>query len=85
MQVFTKAFSQAFTINSVDGVYFAAFKARNGTVTALGVAQFQDFYSDEITLQDGESLMIPAQVSNPIEGLTLTPAVNAFCDTLLIK
>lgn len=85
MQIFTYPFEEAFTINSADKIYLAALKARAGEVTLLGDATFQGLGSQGIVLQDGESAVIPAQVSNPIEGLTVTPASGAFCDTMLIS
>ena len=76
MRVFTESFSSPITITSADRVYSISVKANGGTVQILGDGEFQGMQSAAITLNASESWTGIAEISNPFEGITITPVAG---------
>lgn len=84
MQVFTYTLSSgSISIGASDGVTQISVQANSGgSCTITGSFQFQNFPSNAITINDGQSLTLTANTYSPLDGVTIAH-VSGTCDIVI--
>lgn len=65
--------NDSISVAASDNALMLSVICRLGTITVAGSGFFQSIPSDPVTLNEGQSLTLPASVvSNPVDGVTIT-------------